>query len=56
MYYAYKELLKKNVLINENSLIKGFFEFHPQKGKNFKEFDVKEQLPWMKNNGVFPKN
>lgn len=54
-YYAYKELLKKNVLINENSLIKGFFEFHPQKGKNFKEFDVKEQLPWMKNNGVYPK-
>ncbi|MDI5895346.1 MULTISPECIES: restriction endonuclease subunit S [Flavobacterium] len=54
-YYAYNELLKKNVLINENSLIKGFFEFHPQKGKNFKEFDVKEQLPWMKNNGVYPK-
>lgn len=55
MYYAYNELLKKNALINENSLIKGFFEFHPQKGKNFKEFDVKEQLPWMKNNGVYPK-
>ncbi len=54
-YYTYNELLKKNVLINENSLIKGFFEFHPQKGKNFKEFDVKEQLPWMKNNGVYPK-
>lgn len=55
-FYTWRELLKGNVLINDNSLVNGFFNFHPQKGKNFKPFDVKTELPWMRSNGVYPKN
>jgi type I restriction enzyme, S subunit len=55
-FYAWKELLKNNTLINDNSLVNAFFDFHPEKGKNFKSVDVKAELPWMRSNGVYPKN
>ncbi|WP_276978113.1 restriction endonuclease subunit S [Flavobacterium filum] len=53
-FYAWNELIKNNALVNDASLVKGFFDFHPQKGKNFKEVDVKNELPWMRENRVYP--
>lgn len=52
VYYAYKELTKQGKIVNDTTLIKGFFDFHPDKGKNFKPEDVERELPFIYSNGI----
>ncbi len=54
-FYAWKELMRNSVLINDAVLIRGFFDFHPKKGINFVEAHVRGELSWMRNNGIYPK-
>lgn len=55
LYYCYKELKNLNYVINDDSIINAFFDFHPEKGKNFKLEDVKVELPFLYNNNLIPK-
>ena len=54
LYYAWKEQKANNTLVNENSLIKGFYEFHQEKRKFTKE-QIKEGYDFMMKHKIYPK-
>lgn len=54
LFYAWKEQKANNKLVNENSLIKGFYEFHQEK-KKFTIEQIKEGYDFMMKYKIFPK-
>ncbi|WP_163325508.1 restriction endonuclease subunit S [Draconibacterium mangrovi] len=53
LYYAWKEQKENNVLISEQSLIKGFYKFHKEKRK-FTEEQIKEGYQFMMEHKIYP--
>lgn len=54
LYYAWKEQKANNTIVNENSLIKGFYEFHQEK-KKLTEEQIKAGYQFMIKHKIFPK-
>ncbi len=54
LYYAWKELIGKKTIINDEALLTGFYSFHKKKEK-FPRNTVLERLRWMEENNITPR-
>ncbi len=53
LYFAWKELLTANTIISEDSLVKGFYQFHKEKRKFTKE-QILLGYEYMQSNELYP--
>ena len=53
LYFAWKELVTANIMISEDSLVKGFYQFHQEKKKFTKE-QILMGYNYMKENEIYP--
>ena len=53
LYFAWKELLTANTIISEDSLVKGFYQFHKEKRKFTKE-QILLGYEYMQTNELYP--
>jgi len=53
LYFAWKELVTANTMISEDSLVKGFYQFHQEKKKFTKE-QILMGYNYMKENKIYP--
>ncbi|GAB1417220.1 hypothetical protein MASR2M117_26260 [Paludibacter sp.] len=53
LYFAWKELLTANTIISEDSLVKGFYQFHKEKRKFTKE-QILLGYEYMQSNKLYP--
>lgn len=53
VYYLWSEFIVKHKLVNEASLIKGFYDWDERK-KRFKESEIRSAIDWMNENEIIP--
>ena len=54
LYSEWKDLKANNTIVNENSLIKGFYQFHQEK-KKFSKEQIKEGYDFIMKHKLYPK-
>ena len=55
LFGSWEDLLKNNININNVNLINRFFAWSKEKEKKFNEQEVENEIPWMIENNLFPK-
>lgn len=55
LYFAWKELITANTMISEDSLVKGFYQFHKEKRK-FTEEQILLGYEYMQTNELYPES
>lgn len=53
MYAVWKELIESNTLVNDATLMQGFYAWHPDKEK-FKKSQLETAIEWMREQGIVP--